>query len=708
MRGFEKAKWIWCNDAEKEDCYSEFLVAKEFYKNDDVKLRVSSDSNYAVYVNGMFVDSGQYADMPHYKVYDELDLSDYMTRGINYIAFVVWYYGLPSFTYYIGKRGLIFEVETNGEIVLSSDEKVLSRKSKRYISGRREMITPQLGLNFHVDLKESNDWMTGTDIKDFSLSIVQPDMPIHLVARESKKLDVLPLVSGDIVMQGTFTYPTDQYLAQHAGDRMQHAALTFFRLEEMTDDDSESITMMRKNGEGIFFVIDVRKETAGYLEFDLEVPDNCYMEVGWGEHLLDGRCRTAVGQRNNQGATVRNFSVTVQLKKGRNHYMNPFRRLGCRYIQFFIFTKEVKVHEAGLCPTVYPVTPNVYTSGNLLRDTIYEVCQNTLLQCMHEHYEDCPWREQAFYSLDSRNQMLCGYYAFKEREFPRAGLKLIANSIREDGLLPICYPTNERLTIPSFALSYIIQVAEYYQHTRDRETVAYCFDTTKKVVDTCVSRIDETGLIPNFPESEGYWNFYEWQTYLDGKSNYEQTYDMCLNAFLSLVLGYFEELCNVVEVNAKPYRLIKKALNEKIVQEFFDKKEELFIICKGHKDRGYSVLANALGCLCGAAEHLKRDRMMKIILDNGKREKVDVLPATLSMHTFRYEALLKEDKERYQEEIINEIDRVYFGMLRSGATSFWETEKGDKDFGFAGSLCHGWAAMPIVYYETLLKNKNTE
>jgi hypothetical protein len=57
---------------------------------------------------------------------------------------------------------------------------------------------------------------------------------------------------------------------------------------------------------------------------------------------------------------------------------------------------------------------------------------------MHEHYEDCPWREQALYTMDSRNQMLCGYYAFREFDFPKASIRLMAQSIREDNLLELC------------------------------------------------------------------------------------------------------------------------------------------------------------------------------------------------------------------------------------------------------------------------------
>ena len=37
-------------------------------------------------------------------------------------------------------------------------------------------------------------------------------------------------------------------------------------------------------------------------------------------------------------------------------------------------------------------------------------------------------------------------------------------------------------------------------------------------------------------------------------------------------------------------------------------------------------------------------------------------------------------------------------MLYHGATSFWETIKGADDFDKAGSLCHGWSAIPVYFY----------
>jgi hypothetical protein len=37
-------------------------------------------------------------------------------------------------------------------------------------------------------------------------------------------------------------------------------------------------------------------------------------------------------------------------------------------------------------------------------------------------------------------------------------------------------------------------------------------------------------------------------------------------------------------------------------------------------------------------------------------------------------------------------------MLYRGATSFWETKDGAEAFGQAGSLCHGWSAIPVYFY----------
>ena len=681
---FKNAKWIWNSKAVGTDCYCEFisnLIADKVCRS---KIRISADSNYALYINGNFVESGQYADYPGYKVYDEIDITRHITQGKNTVFFVVWYYGVKTFNYTIGKPGLIFEAEQDGRIILSSGSGVLSRKSFKYLSGKNEMITPQLGLNFHIDL--TNDSLDG-----FEESVICDGMPEEFFARPIKKLDIGEVKNGVFVGQGCFSYVDN---SGDFGAKMQKAALSFYRLEDMTEQKTGAFFANEKNADGIYFIVDLLSETTGYIDFSVEVPEACEMEVGWGEHLIDGRCRTKIGKRN--------FSVTFKLKAGENVYTNPFRRFGCRYLQFFIHTKKLKIGHLGIRPVTYPLKLKEYKSGNLLRDTVYKVCENTLIQCMHEHYEDCTWREQSFYTLDSRNQMLCGYYAFGEYEFPKASLRLFSKAIKEDGLLTICCPTDEKLKIISFTLFYIVQLAEYYRYSNDAETVKYCFDTAKTITDTFISRIDNSGLIPNF-EGEYYWNFYEWQPFLDGKDNNSAArYDTCLNALLSITLENFSVLCNAVGVDDTLYLSTKARLNTEIRNKLYDEKIGLFRLYCGQTDNVISVLANAWGYLSGAITESEAGRVLELIEKNRAGSKdLRVIETTLSMDTFRYEALLKADKEKYKESILGEIDKVYLGMLSCGATSFWETKKGAADFNNAGSLCHGWSAMPIYYYETL-------
>ena len=76
----ERAKWIWVNQDMEKDTYGEFYSTFE-YREGEVILALSVDSNYVLYVNGKFVNSGQYPDFPHYKIYDKLDITSYCQPG---------------------------------------------------------------------------------------------------------------------------------------------------------------------------------------------------------------------------------------------------------------------------------------------------------------------------------------------------------------------------------------------------------------------------------------------------------------------------------------------------------------------------------------------------------------------------------------------------------------------------------------------------
>ena len=55
-----KAKWIWHNKEIRCDEYTEF-IAKFNSTTGIVKINISADTNYAIYINNRYVEVSQYA-----------------------------------------------------------------------------------------------------------------------------------------------------------------------------------------------------------------------------------------------------------------------------------------------------------------------------------------------------------------------------------------------------------------------------------------------------------------------------------------------------------------------------------------------------------------------------------------------------------------------------------------------------------------------
>ena len=157
------------------------------------------------------------------------------------------------------------------------------------------------------------------------------------------------------------------------------------------------------------------------------------------------------------------------------------------------------------------------------------------------------------------------------------------------------------------------------------------------------------------------------------------------------------EICNILELfdKAKYYQETLFSLNQAINNLFFDEKNKIY---KTYADgNSYSQLANALCILCGACPEVA----LQVVAEKVAYGYDGWVENTLSMNVFRFDALMAVDQEKYAPFVLQEIDKIYGKMLESGATSFWETEKGEADFDGAGSLCHGWSAIPAYYYHVL-------
>lgn len=433
--------------------------------------------------------------------------------------------------------------------------------------------------------------------------------------------------------------------------------------------------------DGSTYLFDLGEETVGLLYLHFISPKQ-KLSIRYAEHLVeDGRLEYQLGPRD--------FSFEYTAKDGENEFLMPFRRLGLRYLEIAA-VKELSIECATVRPVEYPFEEIPYIIDDPLRQKIYDVSVRTLKCCYHEHYEDCPWREQSLYALDSRNQMLAGYSCFKNTEQVKASLSLFLLDHREDGLLPICAPSDAGLYIPSFSLHFFAAMDEYLAHTGDMAFVKEAYPRLQELLSIFTKR-EKDGLIETF-DGPGAWNFYEWVPSLEGyfKDGSPRRADMILNGLYGLALMHMSSIAKRLG-KEDPYLSMLHSLNEHLRSRFY--KNGVFVMAD--YDARPSILGNALAILVGAVQG-KEAKALGERLKKG----IGFVTTSLSMKAFLYDALLKVDSKN-GEWVLSDIDRVYGKMLEDGATTFYETEEGWPAFERAGSLCHGWSAMPIHYYHLL-------
>ena len=105
----------------------------------------------------------------------------------------------------------------------------------------------------------------------------------------------------------------------------------------------------------------------------------------------------------------------------------------------------------------------------------------------------------------------------------------------------------------------------------------------------------------------------------------------------------------------------------------------------------YAQLVQALVLYTDVCPKERQGELCRKLLEN------ELEPISLAYSIFKYEALLLQSRD-HAEEVFRQIADRWGNMLYHGATTFWETDEGAKDFGWAGSLCHGWSGIPAYLF----------
>lgn len=648
------AKPVWTESKQ----INQFLQIKQsafFEQKAPAVLQICAESEYAVYFNGRFVGNGQYHSFQNVRVYDEYDVTDFVCDGENTLLVDVNCKGENTQTHQMNTPMVVFAL-CCGTQMLCSGEDTLVRPHPFYESGKLELMTLQLGYTYHFDARGSElPWQK---------AVIVPES-FHYQPRPIKRCVFQPLVEGGVYAEGTLQRTGTGTPAE----LIQQDGLFFHKKGEILHDG-----ILKYEPDGTFFVLDLGMEYVGFIHLEIEAAEGTILDIGWGEHLEDLRVRTAINGRN--------FACRYIAKEGKQTFTGYFQRVGARYLQVHVtqMTGTVSLHKFGLIPLEYPISRQTeFVSSNDFISRLCSVGSRTLQLCMHEHYEDCPWREQALYAFDSYLQILSGYYLFGEYDFAKASLKLLADSQRPDGMIRMCAPTGIPVAIPSFSLTWVLSLEKYALYSGDVAFVREMLPTAERVLGAFQWEDD---LIQNTMSSDN-WHFYEWTDGLSGDANTPKV-DVPIQAYYIMACEAYQKLCAYTGEPEHPVYHAPDAIRDAVRRRFYNAENGLFRTCD-HDER-YHALTQALVICSG----ISKDSALLDKLASGE----GMMEATLSAIFFQYDALLSAG-DQYKDTVLKQIQKIWGKMIYSGAVTLWEVAEGASAFSNAGSLCHGWSAIPV-------------
>lgn len=736
----EAASWIWAQGELRGDHYVCFRRRFEATRETQSSyLDISADTDYVATLNGVEIGRGQFGDFPKRKTWTRFPIPAHLIDSENILAILVHHRGADSFDHQKGFPGLIAALQV-GFRSIHSDAQWRAHTHPAFRSHHQEPTTPQTGLTFHYDARlEDRGWQTHAynDSHWAPAQIVQAtacgNQWLQLSQRPLPSLLLGDLRAVRIVMQGSWLHTGESpIVAQSMAMRALRAELPWFvyanhRLapsfpgSQVEAEDKEPIALNAYTGaplnpgefltpdaieplivrpsphkmDGRYLVIDLGAETVGLLEFEIEAAAGTILDIAHGEHLDDGRVRAKIGARN--------FADRYICSEGRQCFQMPFRRLGARYLEVHIgSTSEVRLYRFGLRPVEYPVERrSSFTVEDPLATRVHQVAVRTLELCRHEHYEDCPWREQALYGYDSRLQALYGYHAFGDYLFPQVSLSLLHETCSPKGFLELIAPGRCDITIPVFSFAWVAAVAENWLYSGSPILFHKVRTSIEKIIDGALTRLDPHLGLYHLPSGPEFWHFYEWTPGVAGEITIEEkdrltihhaAYNLHLHEALRHYVWMLDQ--NGETQQASHFASLLAPLGLAIHQHFWDSTAKCYRTWwqSGQGLQGKHELVQALALNEAIVPHALRETLVETLLGN-------TLPqCTLSASYYLVPALLSHSPETRQW-ITKRLTYTFEQIILSGATSLWETAAGGRDFDFAGSLCHGWGAIPIYLHQ---------
>ncbi len=512
---FDAAEPIWTT-AEKDEINSSvaFTTHFEWDGKSSLQLRLAGCSIFKVFVNGEFAAYGP-ARGPHgWFRMDEWDLSRAARKGDNRLSIVGVAYNTT--TYYIVEHEpfLQAEVLADGKVVRATGdgkwdanftERV--RKARRYSLQRAQSEVYEVPRQFH-------DPLAITSCPSVKLLERGSPYPKFEIDRSYRPTDVLSVAlrPGDLGEAPHLWDEKSSFLGRTYPD-------SDLKYDPAVDWWKRSIAPRAKY-EGGAAKIDatrgVRYEGAinntGFLRLKVNVAKPGRLLVGFDEILVGGK----LDFLNRLGC---NNIVMWDVQEPGEYDFESFEPYTFKFAEVIMLEGEATVEKLEMRTYRNPNATRACTLKDPVDRKIFEAARATFAQNAVDVFTDCPSRERAGWLCDSYFTGAAEHFFTGKNEVERTFLRNFALADKfphlPEGMVPMCYPGDHinKNYIPNWSMWFILELANYFDRTGDRETVDLLRPRVEGLLKFYAQYLNADGALENLPA----WVFVEWSHANDTK-----------------------------------------------------------------------------------------------------------------------------------------------------------------------------------------------
>nr|WP_294905600.1 alpha-L-rhamnosidase C-terminal domain-containing protein [uncultured Lacibacter sp.] len=315
---------------------------------------------------------------------------------------------------------------------------------------------------------------------------------------------------------------------------------------------------------------------------------------------------------------------------------------------------------------------------------IYDVSKYTFELNTREFFIDGIKRDRWIWSGDAYQSYLMNYYLYFDNET----VKRTTYALR--GKDPVTGHIN---TIMDYTFYWFLGIYDYYLYTGDKSFIAQNYDRMKTLMDYVLARRNKDGLMEWMT---GDWIFIDWAEGLSKKG--EVSFEQLLLARSLETMALCANIANDKDGEAQ-YNSLAADMRNKLFSIYWNDTKQALVHSRvdGRQTENVTRYANMFSIFFDYFNEQQKQQVKTSVLLNDHIQKI----TTPYMRFYELEALCALGEQNY---VLKEMKDYWGGMLKLGATSFWEeynpSKSGAEHYAMYGrefgkSLCHAWGASPL-------------